>query len=102
MDAEGFEPSKAEPADLQSAHFDRLYTHPKTFHHTLKSGGVPIRNLKSQLGLVNKLVETEGIRTFTARGVRFTVGWAHSCPASPLIGGKRRYRTGLLGFSIRC
>jgi hypothetical protein len=30
VDVVGFEPTKAEPAGLQSAHVDRLYTHPKT------------------------------------------------------------------------
>lgn len=37
---EGFEPSKAEPTDLQSAYFDRLYTYPKTFSTQTKTPGI--------------------------------------------------------------
>ena len=40
MDKAGFEPAKAEPADLQSAHVDRLYTYPKFFPTQTKTPGI--------------------------------------------------------------
>ncbi len=57
VEGEGFEPSKAEPSDLQSDPFGRSGTPPRaflTFYCALNGGG-------------------RRIRTFEGRAVRFTV-----------------------------
>lgn len=36
MDGEGFEPSKAEPPDLQSGAFDHFAIHPNRILHSIK------------------------------------------------------------------
>ncbi len=41
VEGEGFEPSKAEPADLQSAPFGRSGTPPRDFYYLIREVMVP-------------------------------------------------------------